>query len=42
MLLINCHLSLTKAQLRVLEEIDADLEKVKPMNRLLTRGCWLW
>lgn len=26
---------LTKAQLRVLEEIDADLEKVKPMNRLL-------
>ena len=26
---------LTKAQLRVLEEIDEDLEKVKPMNRLL-------
>lgn len=26
---------LTRAQLRVLEEIDADLEKVKPMNRLL-------
>lgn len=26
---------LTKAQLRVLEEIDADMEKEKPMNRLL-------
>ena len=27
--------SLTKAQLRVLEEIDNDMEKEKPMNRLL-------
>ena len=27
--------SLTKAQLRVLEEIDTDMEKEKPMNRLL-------
>ncbi len=26
---------LTKAQLRVLEEIDSDMEKDKPMNRLL-------
>ena len=26
---------LTKAQLRVLEEIDGDMEKSKPMNRLL-------
>lgn len=26
---------LTKAQLRVLEEIDADMEQPKPMNRLL-------
>ncbi len=26
---------LTKAQLRVLEEIDGDMESVKPMNRLL-------
>ena len=26
---------LTKAQLRVLEEIDNDMEKIKPMNRLL-------
>ena len=27
--------SLTKAQLRVLEEIDSDMEREKPMNRLL-------
>ena len=27
--------NLTKAQLKVLEEIDADMEKVTPMNRLL-------
>ena len=27
--------ALTKAQLRVLEEIDLDMEKTKPMNRLL-------
>ncbi len=27
--------SLTKAQIRVLEEIDSDMEKAKPMNRLL-------
>lgn len=27
--------TLTKAQLRVLEEIDADMEREKPMNRLL-------
>ncbi len=27
--------SLTKAQLRVLEEIDKDMESDKPMNRLL-------
>ena len=26
---------LTKAQLKVLEEIDGDMESVKPMNRLL-------
>lgn len=26
---------LTKAQLRVLEEIDSDMEQEKPMNRLL-------
>ena len=26
---------LTKAQLRVLEEIDSDMESIKPMNRLL-------
>ncbi len=26
---------LTKAQLRVLEEIDHDMEQEKPMNRLL-------
>ena len=27
--------SLTKAQIRVLEEIDRDMESEKPMNRLL-------
>lgn len=27
--------NLTKAQLRVLEEIDIDMENKKPMNRLL-------
>ena len=26
---------LTKAQLKVLEEIDNDMESIKPMNRLL-------
>ncbi len=31
----NLPFSLTKAQLRVLEEIDNDMERPKPMNRLL-------
>ena len=32
---------LTNAQLRVLEEIDGDMESNKPMNRLL-QGCLLY
>jgi ATP-dependent DNA helicase RecG len=31
----NLPFKLTKAQLRVLEEIDHDMESKKPMNRLL-------
>ena len=31
----NLPFKLTKAQLRVLEEIDRDMENIKPMNRLL-------
>ena len=31
----NLPFKLTKAQLRVLEEIDRDMESNKPMNRLL-------
>ncbi len=31
----NLPFKLTKAQLRVLEEIDNDMESKKPMNRLL-------
>lgn len=34
-IIFNLPFKLTKAQLRVLEEIDCDMEQQKPMNRLL-------
>ena len=32
----------TDDQLRAIEDVKRDMEKQKPMDRLLCRGCWIW
>ena len=32
----------TDDQLRCIEEVKKDMEKERPMDRLLCRRCWLW
>ncbi|MBQ3145988.1 MAG: hypothetical protein IJB90_05525 [Clostridia bacterium] len=32
----------TDDQLRAIEDIKKDMEKAKPMDRLLCRRCWIW
>ena len=32
----------TDDQLRAIDEVKKDMEKEKPMDRLLCRRCWIW